>query len=55
MTIIYVTHDPRMAEFAHRLIHIYDGKLANGDGTNPEDGLVDTSKSQQTEPDSSKS
>jgi putative ABC transport system ATP-binding protein len=27
MTIIYVTHDPRMAEFASRLIHLYDGKL----------------------------
>ena len=32
MTIVFVTHDPRMAEFAQRLIHIYDGKLANGDG-----------------------
>jgi putative ABC transport system ATP-binding protein len=28
MTIVFVTHDPRMAEFARRLIHIYDGKLA---------------------------
>ncbi len=33
MTIVYVTHDPRMAEFAGRLIHLYDGKLLNGDGT----------------------
>jgi putative ABC transport system ATP-binding protein len=32
-TIVFVTHDPRMAEFARRLIHIYDGKLLNGDGT----------------------
>ncbi len=55
MTIIYVTHDPRMAEFAHRLIHIYDGKLANGDGITSKVGLVDTLKSQQTEPYSSKS
>jgi len=30
MTIIYVTHDPRMAEFAKRLIYLYDGKLMNG-------------------------
>jgi len=35
MTIVYVTHDPRMAEFASRLIHLYDGKLLNGDGSNP--------------------
>jgi len=34
MTIVYVTHDPRMAEFATRLIHLYDGKLVNGDGSN---------------------
>jgi putative ABC transport system ATP-binding protein len=31
MTIVFVTHDPRMAEFARRLIHIYDGKLEDGD------------------------
>lgn len=43
MTIVFVTHDPRMAEFAGRLIHIYDGKLLNGDGTNPVSGTVDTS------------
>jgi putative ABC transport system ATP-binding protein len=30
MTIIYVTHNPLMAEFASRLIHLYDGKLTNG-------------------------
>ena len=34
-TIVFVTHDPRMAEFARRLIHIYDGKLLNGDRTDP--------------------
>jgi len=33
MTIIFVTHDPRMASFARRLIHISDGKLVDGDGT----------------------
>ena len=27
ITIIYVTHNPRMAEFAGRVIHVYDGKL----------------------------
>ena len=27
MTIIYVTHNPRMAEFASRLVYLYDGKL----------------------------
>ena len=36
MTIVFVTHDPRMAEFARRLIHIYDGRLANGEGTSPD-------------------
>jgi putative ABC transport system ATP-binding protein len=30
-TIVYVTHDSRMAEFARRLIHIYDGKLVDGE------------------------
>jgi len=33
MTIVFVTHDPRMAEFAQRLIQIYDGKLWNEEGT----------------------
>ena len=27
MTIVYVTHDPRMAEFAHQLIELRDGKI----------------------------
>jgi putative ABC transport system ATP-binding protein len=30
MTIIFVTHDPRMAEFSRRLILIEDGKIWNG-------------------------
>jgi putative ABC transport system ATP-binding protein len=30
MTIVYVTHNPRMAEFASRLIYLYDGKLTRG-------------------------
>jgi putative ABC transport system ATP-binding protein len=46
MTIIYVTHDPRMAEFARRLIHIYDGKLANDDGWNPIGSLADDAADQ---------
>jgi len=29
MTIVYVTHDPRMAEFSRRLIHLRDGKIVN--------------------------
>ncbi|MBK8430111.1 MAG: ABC transporter ATP-binding protein [Chloroflexi bacterium] len=27
MTVVFVTHDPRMAEFATRLIHLQDGQL----------------------------
>jgi putative ABC transport system ATP-binding protein len=38
MTIVYVTHDPVMAEFASRLIHLYDGKLLNGNGSKPASG-----------------
>jgi len=40
MTIVYVTHDPRMAQFAGRLIHLYDGKLLNSDGSNPSSGVA---------------
>ncbi len=29
MTIVFVTHDPRMAEFAERIIELQDGKLLN--------------------------
>jgi putative ABC transport system ATP-binding protein len=39
MTIVYVTHDPVMAEFASRLIHLYDGKLLNGDGSELPSGI----------------
>jgi putative ABC transport system ATP-binding protein len=38
MTVVFVTHDPRMAQFAGRLIHICDGRLVNGDGTLRPDG-----------------
>jgi putative ABC transport system ATP-binding protein len=30
-TVVFVTHDPRMADFAQRLIHMQDGKVGNGD------------------------
>ena len=50
-TIVFVTHDPRMAEFARRLIHIYDGQLLNGDGTHPLYGAMDSSESHQPKPD----
>jgi putative ABC transport system ATP-binding protein len=29
MTIVYVTHDPRMAEFSEKVIQIRDGKIVN--------------------------
>ncbi len=31
MTIVFVTHDPRMAEFAERIIQLRDGKILAGD------------------------
>ena len=37
-TIVFVTHDPRMAEFAGRLIQIRDGKLVNSEGVVRPDG-----------------
>jgi putative ABC transport system ATP-binding protein len=55
MTIVFVTHDPRMAEFARRLIHIYDGKLLNDDGPSPFGGVMDGSEEHQPELDGSKS
>lgn len=45
-TIVFVTHDPRMAEFAKRLIYIYDGKLANGDGSSSLTEAIDTTEHQ---------
>ena len=50
MTIVYVTHDPRMAEFARRLIHIYDGKLTNGAGVSPAGAVVDPTESHPPDP-----
>jgi ABC-type lipoprotein export system ATPase subunit len=31
MTIVYVTHDPRMAKFAARVIELRDGKILNSE------------------------
>ena len=42
MTIVFVTHDAHMAEFARRLIHIYDGKLINDDGIKHLSETMDT-------------
>jgi putative ABC transport system ATP-binding protein len=47
MTIVFVTHDPRMAEFARRLIHIYDGQLTDGEGNRPVGGTDETPGGQQ--------
>ncbi len=52
-TIVFVTHDPRMAEFAHRLIHMYDGKLLNNDGPNPLGEVMDASENPPLNPDAS--
>jgi putative ABC transport system ATP-binding protein len=40
MTIVYVTHDPRMAEFSQRLIHMYDGKLSSDGGSGQKGAVV---------------
>jgi putative ABC transport system ATP-binding protein len=44
-TVIFVTHDPRMAEFADRVIYMLDGKIdreqrIDGHGPSPESALV---------------
>ena len=36
MTIVFVTHDPRMSEFAERVVELRDGKILNGDGLDTE-------------------
>ena len=38
MTIVFVTHDARMAEFAQRVIHISDGKLLSDNGNQNHSG-----------------
>jgi putative ABC transport system ATP-binding protein len=49
-TIVYVTHDSRMAEFARRLIHMYDGKLLDDDGRESASGMADASESDRPQP-----
>ena len=49
-TIIFVTHDPRMAAFARRLIQIRDGKIWNGAGGTGPDVPVDAAGSHQQMP-----
>jgi len=44
-TIIFVTHDPRMAAFARRLIHIRDGKIWDDAEGNGVDASIDTAAS----------
>ena len=53
MTIVYVTHDPRMSEFAQRLIQMYDGKLLNGDGGNPTGGAIGVVEDLPSKPEAS--
>jgi putative ABC transport system ATP-binding protein len=50
MTIVYVTHDPVMAAFAQRLIHLYDGVLSNGDVKKPSGGMGGKSQSPPSNP-----
>ena len=50
MTIVFVTHDPRMAEFARRLIHIYDGKLSSEGHSDLTGQVAAPSGSDQVEP-----
>jgi putative ABC transport system ATP-binding protein len=35
-TVVYVTHDPRMAKFAGRVIQLRDGLIVDGNGPRPE-------------------
>ena len=44
-TVVFVTHDPRMADFAQRLIHMQDGKVGNGDQAKETAEVVDTASS----------
>ena len=49
-TIVFVTHDPRMAEFGRRLIQIQDGKIWNGGEDKSADVSVDTAGSHHQTP-----
>jgi putative ABC transport system ATP-binding protein len=37
-TVVYVTHDPRMSKFAHRVINMRDGRLADEDLSRSNEG-----------------
>lgn len=37
-TVVYVTHDPRMSKFAHRVINMRDGRLADEDVSRSSEG-----------------
>jgi len=49
-TIVFVTHDPRMAEFARRLIQIQDGKIWDGAEEESADVTVDTAGTHDQRP-----
>jgi putative ABC transport system ATP-binding protein len=49
MTIVFVTHDPRMAAFASRLIQIRDGQILDGYGQSNL-SLEETAKSEPPAP-----
>ncbi len=48
-TVVFVTHDPRMADFAQRLIHMQDGKVGNGSGAENTAVSSDHANNQKTE------
>jgi ABC-type lipoprotein export system ATPase subunit len=35
MTIVFVTHDPRMAAFAGRVVELRDGRILGANGQGP--------------------
>lgn len=48
-TVVFVTHDPRMADFAQRLIHMQDGKVDNGVEVDNTAVSSDSADNQKTE------
>jgi len=52
-TVVFVTHDPRMAEFGRRLIHMQDGKIGNAvEGNRVQEAVDRTGGSHQRDQDS---
>jgi len=43
-TIVMVTHDVRIAEFADKIVHIHDGKIMNIEERNVESGLTEANQ-----------